>query len=112
MRPPVGPGQPLRFRLARGQVVGDLDLIETGAAGHGVLVGDDVPPGAEPPAIALTAQLLRDGEAAPVGKDGKSTRIICTPASRSASSAGSASDGTSSDRPRPASSEGWFCNGV
>lgn len=52
---PIGAGQPLVLRLTRGQIIVDLNLIKTRAAGHGVLVGQHMPAGAQTARVAPQA---------------------------------------------------------
>src|SRR5690606_38935983 len=59
---------PRCFRLAPGKILGDLDLVETAAAQGGILVGDHVAPGPEPPPVAEPPQPRRHREAAAVGE--------------------------------------------
>jgi hypothetical protein len=77
MRPPIGPEEPIPFWLARGQLVGDLHLVEARAAGHGVLVGQDVARGPEAPPKAEVPEAPREREAAPIreGREGDGDRL-------------------------------------
>jgi hypothetical protein len=68
---PIGAGQPLVLRLAGGQIIVDLDLIETGAAGHGILIGQHMPVGAQAALVAAQAQDAGDGKAAPIRERGE-----------------------------------------
>ena len=71
MRAPVGAEGPLFGGLARGQIVGDFNLVKADAAGHGILIGDDRAERAQTPGEARHAQAARDGEGAAVVEGGK-----------------------------------------
>ena len=65
---PVGAGEPLVLRLAGGERLVDLDLVEAGAARHRVLIGNHVTARPQPPLKAHEPQSAGNGKAAPVGE--------------------------------------------